>query len=115
LLVKSIPFISTRSIFQELTYEIVPVVMKQCSPIPSIVYGRLIVTGLLHGLVISFIVTEHNAAKPPSTQVAEIAALPDAIPVTIPEEFTVATEVLLELQIILLFVALLGVTVAVIT
>ena len=51
--------------------------------------------------------------KPPSAVVAVIVALPTATAVTVPLIETVAMELLLEVYVMLLFVALLGVTVAV--
>jgi hypothetical protein len=53
------------------------------------------------------------AVKPPSAVVTVTVAEPAATPVTNPLEFTVATPVLFELQVTLLFVALDGDTVAV--
>jgi hypothetical protein len=57
--------------------------------------------------------TEHCAVFPPSLVVTVIVALPDFTAVTLPSEETVATEVLLLVQLTSLFVALLGDTVAV--
>jgi hypothetical protein len=56
--------------------------------------------------------TEHCAVNPPSTVVTVIVALPDATLLTTPLESTVATLTLLDDQVTLLSVALLGITVA---
>ena len=58
-------------------------------------------------------VTEHVAFFPPSSVVAVIIAEPAALAVTTPDVETVATDVLLEVQVTDLLVALAGVTVAV--
>ena len=58
-------------------------------------------------------VTLHFAMKPPSTVTAIITAEPAETPVTTPSVVTVATLVLLEVQLTLLSVAVLGTTVAV--
>ena len=58
-------------------------------------------------------VTEHVAVLLPSFVLTVIVAVPDATAVTFPEELTVATLVLLLLQLTFLFVAFDGVTVAV--
>ena len=58
-------------------------------------------------------VTALVAVKPPSWVVTVMVALPAATAVTSPEEFTVATEVLPDVQLTVLFVALEGATVAV--
>ena len=58
-------------------------------------------------------VIAHVAVKPPSCVVTVIVADPAPTPVTRPVEFTVATAVLDELQVTVLFVALAGRTVEV--
>ena len=63
--------------------------------------------------VLAFTVTVHVAVFPPSLVFTVIVAVPAAFAVTTPEEDTVATEVLLEVQVTDLSVAFEGVIVAV--
>ena len=64
-------------------------------------------------ILLSVTVAKHVAVFEPSCVVPVIVAEPAATPVTTPVEITVATDVLLELQLTVAFVALDGSTVAV--
>ena len=65
------------------------------------------------GTVAAFTVTAHVAVLAPSTVVTVIVADPTPFAVTTPAEDTVATELLLDVHVTVLFVALAGETVAV--
>ncbi len=65
------------------------------------------------GTTILVTVTAHEAVLAPSCVVAVMVALPAETAVTRPDAFTVAIAGLLELQVIVLFVAFAGETVAV--
>jgi len=92
----------------------VPDTTQQNSPAPFCTRGRVLVTGLLQGVVPPAVtVTAQVAVLPPSTVVTVMVAEPAATAVTTPVELTVATLVLLLLQVTFLLVALAGDTVAV--
>jgi hypothetical protein len=93
----------------------VPDTTQQNSPAPSCTRGRVLVTGLLQGVVVppAVTVTAQVAVLAPSTVVTVMVAEPAATAVTTPVELTVATLVLLLLQVTFLLVALAGDTVAV--
>ena len=65
------------------------------------------------GIAAAFTVTAHVAVLAPSTVVTVIVADPTPLAVTTPAEDTVATELLLDVHVTVLFVALAGVIVAV--
>ena len=67
----------------------------------------------LTSMLVDATVTAQVDVKPPSCVVTVMVAVPAATAVTKPELFTVATAVLLELQVTVLFVALEGATVSV--